>query len=130
MTLVRLLLDTHVFLWAVTDSRRLSSRTRAVIRGAEKVYVSAASIWEIAIKTRLGKLKAEPRALVSAIEDSGFKELPVAAAHAAHVASLPLHHTDPFDRLLVAQALIEPLHLLTADSTLAEYSELVMMCEG
>ena len=125
---MRLLLDTHVFLWAVSGSRQLTPKIRAVIKGADEVFVSAASIWEIAVKVRLGKLEADPVAMVEAIEESGFKELPVRAAHAAHVANLPLHHTDPFDRLLVAQAVTEPLRLLTADGALAIYSELVVLC--
>jgi PIN domain nuclease of toxin-antitoxin system len=125
---VRLLLDTHVFLWAVSGSRHLTPKIRAVINGADQVLVSAASIWEIAIKVRFGKLEADPVAVVEAIDESGFKELPVRAAHAAHVANLPLHLTDPFDRLLVAQAVMEPLRLLTADGTLAVYSELVLVC--
>ena len=123
-----MLLDTHVFLWAVSGSRQLTPKIRAVIKGADEVFVSAASIWEIAIKVRLGKLEAEPVAMAGAIEESGFKELPVRAVHAAYVANLPLHHTDPFDRLLVAQAVTEPLRLLTADGALAIYSELVVLC--
>ena len=125
---MRLLLDTHVFLWAVSGSRQLTPKIRAVIKGADEVFVSAASIWEIAIKVRLGKLEADPVAMVEAIEESGFKELPVRAAHAAHVANLPLLHADPFDRLLIAQAVTEPLRLLTADAGLASYSELVVLC--
>ena len=125
---MRLLLDTHVFLWAVSGSRQLTPKIRAVIKGADEVFVSAASIWEIAIKVRLGKLEADPVAMVEAIEESGFKELPVRAAHAAHVANLPLLHADPFDRLLIAQAVTEPLRLLTADAGLARYSELVVLC--
>ena len=92
---------------------------------AEHIYVSAASIWEIAIKARLGKIKGDPQQLVQAIADSGFIELPVSAQHAARVAQLPLHHHDPFDRLLVAQSLSEPLLLLTADVALAQYGGLV-----
>ena len=89
------------------------------------VYVSAASIWEIAIKAALGRIEADVPALTDAIAESGFAELPVRAQHAARVASLPLHHGDPFDRLLVAQALTEPLRLVTADAVLARYTELV-----
>ena len=89
--------------------------------------VSAASIWEIAIKSRLGKIEGDPLAMADAIERSGFSELAVSARHAATVARLPLHHADPFDRLLVAQAISEPLILLTADSMLTRYSELVRM---
>jgi PIN domain nuclease of toxin-antitoxin system len=123
---MRLLLDTHVFLWAVTGSAKLKPRIRQRMAAADAVFVSAASIWEIAIKTRLGKLMAEPTALVAAIAESGMMELPVRAFHAAKVAELPAHHTDPFDRLLVAQAVTEPMHLLTADALLAQYSELVV----
>ena len=89
--------------------------------------MSAASIWEAAIKIRLGKLDADPDELVEAIGRSGFVELPVRASHAAAVALLPPHHADPFDRLLVAQARCEPLHLLTADATLVRYGELVRL---
>ena len=124
---MRLLLDTHVFLWAVAGSRQLKSATRTMMQAADEVMVSSASIWEIAIKVRLGKLAADPVALVAAIVDSGFKELPVRALHAAQVAALPLHHTDPFDRLLIAQAMVEPLRFLTADDVLAKYSELVVL---
>lgn len=125
---MRLLLDTHVFLWIVAGSGLLKSKTRKMIETADEVFVSSASIWEIAIKVRIGKLRADPDALVSAISESGFNELPVRSAQAARVASLPLHHTDPFDRLLVAQAILEPLHFLTADASLAKYSELVVPC--
>jgi PIN domain nuclease of toxin-antitoxin system len=118
---MRLLLDTHVFLWAVTANRRLKVNTRAFLSRADVVYVSAASIWEIAIKARLGKIEADAAFLVDAIDSSGFQELPVSARHAAAVARLPLHHNDPFDRLLLAQAFLEPLRFVTADSTLAAY---------
>ena len=124
---MRLLLDTHIFLWAVAGSRLLKPAARRAIQAADQVYVSAASIWEVAIKAPLGKIKADPDELVAAIEASGFVELPVRAAHAAGVARLPLHHHDPFDRLLVAQAIAEPLKLLTADATLARYSNIVML---
>jgi PIN domain nuclease of toxin-antitoxin system len=118
---MRLLLDTHVFLWAVAGNRRLKPATRLYLSQAEAVYVSAASIWEIAIKSRLGKIDADPAALARAIEESGFQELAVSARHAAAVASLPLHHTDPFDRILLAQAFTDPLRLVTADSALTAY---------
>lgn len=122
---MRLLLDTHVFLWAVADSPRLNAEARRMIADAEVVHVSAASVWEAAIKVRLGKLRADVDALAGAIAGSGFVELPVRAAHCAGVALLPEHHADPFDRLLVAQALAEPLRLVTADAQLARYPALV-----
>ncbi len=124
---MRLLLDTHIFLWVVAGNSALKSPARRIIEGADKVYVSAASLWEIAIKSRLGRIDAEVDELIAAIDASGLLELPVRAVHAAGVAKLPLHHTDPFDRLLIAQAIAEPLRLLTADAMLARYSDLVLM---
>jgi PIN domain nuclease of toxin-antitoxin system len=124
---MRLLLDTHVFLWAVAGSAALKPQARRLIESADAVYVSAASLWEVAIKVRLGKLEADPDELAAAIDASGFHELPVRAAHAVGVARLPPHHHDPFDRLLVAQALAEPLKLLTADAALSRYSDLVVL---
>jgi len=124
---MRLLLDTHVFLWAVAGSPLLKPAARRLLESADEVYVSAASIWEIAIKSRLGKIEADPQELAAAIEASGFSELPVRATHAAGIAHLALHHNDPFDRLLIAQALAEPLRLITADETLAKYSDLVVL---
>jgi PIN domain nuclease of toxin-antitoxin system len=118
---MRLLLDTHIFLWAVVGSPLLKASTRRLLECAEEVYVSAASIWEVA------KIDADPAELVAAIEPSGFLELPVSAAHAAAVARLELHHNDPFDRLLIAQALAEPLKLVTADAVLAKYSDVVVV---
>ena len=124
---MRLLLDTHIFLRAVAGSALLKPPVRRVIESANLVYVSAASIWEVAIKARLGKIEADPDELAAAIDASGFVELPVRASHAAGVARLALHHSDPFDRLLLAQAIAEPLRLLTADALLAQYSDVVML---
>lgn len=123
---MRLLLDTHIFLWAVAGSPRLKPAARRLIEAAEQVYVSAASIWEVAIKAQLGKIEADPQALTDAIAASGFVELGVRATHAAGVARLAPHHSDPFDRLLVAQALAEPLRLLTADAALVQYGDIVL----
>lgn len=124
---MRLLLDTHIFLWAVAGSRLLKPKVRRLIEAADEVHVSAASVWEIAIKVRLGKLDADAQELARAIEGSGFIELPVTAAHAAGVARLEQHHNDPFDRLLISQALAEPLRLVTADGVLARYSDVVLL---
>jgi PIN domain nuclease of toxin-antitoxin system len=122
---MRLLLDTHLFIWSVTGDRRLKSGLRTYLASAEAVYVSAASIWEIAIKVRLGKIDGDPEELAAAIESSGFLELAVTARHAASVAKLPMHHNDPFDRLLLAQAFSEPLRLLTVDKVLERYGGVV-----
>ncbi len=124
---MRFLLDTHIFLWAVAGSPLLKPAARRLIESADEVYVSAASVWEVAIKSRLGKIEVDPHELTAAIEASGFLELPVRATHAAGVAHLALHHNDPFDRLLVAQALAEPLKLITVDETLAKYSDVVVL---
>ena len=121
------LLDTQIYLWYLADSARLGKPARALIAAAERVVVSAASIWEAALKRSIGKLTVVPDDLVAGITASGFVELPVTAPHAARVSALPALHRDPFDRLLVAQALYEPLHLMTADRALRRYSELVVV---
>jgi PIN domain nuclease of toxin-antitoxin system len=123
---MRLLLDTHVFLWSVTDDRKLTKAARKLILDAEDVFVSSASIWEASIKAGLGKLDVDVNLLVSEIEASGFSELPVRAVHAAMVRHLPDVHRDPFYRLLVAQALSEPLRLMTSDGHLSKYTDLVI----
>jgi PIN domain nuclease of toxin-antitoxin system len=123
---MRLLLDTHVFLWAVTDDRKLTKAARKLIVDASEVFVSSASIWEASIKAGLGKLEVDVNLLVAEIDASGFLELPVRAVHAAMVRDLPDVHRDPFDRLLVAQALSEPLRLLTSDGHLSKYTDLVI----
>jgi len=122
----RILLDTHLLLWAVADPRKLPPGARSRIDAAE-VYVSAVSIWEVSIKAALGKLSADPAELLAEIEPAGFILLPVSGEHAAAVARLPPVHTDPFDRMLVAQAKTEPLLLLTNDSILAGYGDCVKL---
>ena len=122
---MRILLDTHVYLWWLQDHPNLSAAARTKIVAATDVYVSSASIWEAAIKVGIGKLEVDIDQLLAEIDNSGFRELPVSARHAALVTRLPDIHRDPFDRILVAQALCEPLRLLTADSILQGYSELV-----
>jgi PIN domain nuclease of toxin-antitoxin system len=126
---MRILLDTHVFIWVVADSRRLRAPARALLASADEVWVSAASIWEIAIKSRIGKISGDATALANAIGQSGFRELPVLSRHSARVATLPLHHNDPFDRLLIAQAVCEPLRFVTADSALAAYGPIVNLID-
>ncbi|WP_176049519.1 type II toxin-antitoxin system VapC family toxin [Burkholderia sp. BCC1644] len=118
---MRLLLDTHIFLWIVTNDPKLSARARRLISAADERFVSSASIWEAAIKAGLGKLDIDLGKLIRAIGASGIRELPVRAVHGAAVRDLPHHHRDPFDRLLVAQARHEPLQLVTADAHLARY---------
>jgi PIN domain nuclease of toxin-antitoxin system len=122
---MRLLLDTHIFLWIADSSLRLNAKARELVESASAVYISSATIWEVAVKSRIGKMIVDPDALLLEIDKCGFQELPVSGRHAVGVARLPLIHNDPFDRLLVAQALSETMRLLTADAKLAAYSELV-----
>ena len=121
---MRVLLDTHVLLWSLSEPSKLSGSMRKKIDAAE-VYVSAASIWEISIKSAVGKLAANPAEILSAIEPAGFSLLPISGEHAAKVAELPLLHKDPFDRMLLAQAAIEPMMLLTNDEALRGYGSFV-----
>ena len=116
----RLLLDTHVFLWWREESRRLGREARAAIGAAEVVFVSAATAWEAAIKIALGRLQL-PDTVESGVADSGFEKLPIDFAHAAAAGQLPAHHSDPFDRMLVAQARLETLTLVTHDRHLKPY---------
>lgn len=117
----RLLLDTHVFIWWRTRSRPLSERIIEQVGDADAVFVSLASAWEMAIKTASGKLQA-PSSVYEAIVESGFTPLPITFDHVGLVASLPLHHRDPFDRMLAAQAIHEGLTLVTHDRQFAPYA--------
>lgn len=115
---MRLLLDTHAFVW--WDNDELPELVSRQIQRADEVFVSAVTAWEIAIKAALGKLEARG-AVATAVADYGFTPLPIALRHADAVRKLPPHHRDPFDRLLVAQALEEGLTIVTADRVLKKY---------
>ncbi len=122
---MRALLDTHTFLWWITDNPQLSSRIREIIRdGNNELFLSAASGWEIVIKAQLGRLHL-PDNLEHFISEqltiNAIYGLPVQMSHALHVFVLPNHHQDPFDRILVAQAQLENLAILTADPRIARY---------
>ena len=123
---MRLLLDTHLLLWAAAKSHRLPAQARELVEDpANDAYFSAASIWEIAIKRALRRtdFTVDLTDLLKALPAMGFVELPVTSGHAARVARLPDLHRDPFDRLLVAQSLAEPLTLISNDAVLARYSQ-------
>jgi PIN domain nuclease of toxin-antitoxin system len=122
---MQILLDTHLFLWWLKEDPQLSKRAISIITHADIVYISSVSIWEAAIKIQLGKLNANIHELVDAIGNEGFVELPLLAKQAALVTTLPNIHRDPFDRMLIAQAITEPLRLVTSDIILKNYSELV-----
>ena len=127
---MRLLLDTQIFLWALDQAHRIPPAARDAIEQTENaVFVSAVVIWEIAIKTSLGRLEVQPadlRRLPGLIDASGFDELPVLARHAAGIHALPWHHRDPFDRLLIAQARDEGLTLVTVDPAMRAYDVAVL----
>ena len=118
---MNLLLDTHALLWWLADDAGLSEEARASIGDPQHtVYVSAATAWEIAIKRALGKLDA-PGDLGAAVSASGFQELPITITHALAAGQLPNNHSDPFDRMLVAQAMLEGLTLVTRDDRIASH---------
>jgi PIN domain nuclease of toxin-antitoxin system len=118
---VTLLLDTHVVLWWRSDSPRLTTAIRRTIASADEVMVSAASGWEVALKLGVGKVKLKD-SFAWMVQDSGFTELPVSLIHTEHLATLPRHHRDPFDRMLVAQAQVEGFSLVTRDRQFEPYS--------
>jgi PIN domain nuclease of toxin-antitoxin system len=117
---VRLLLDTHVVLWWRLDSRRLGRTARSAIASATSVYVSAASAWEVAIKVVIGRLRLEA-SFAEHVAAAGFEELPILFTHAAEAGVLPPHHADPFDRMLIAQARVDRLTLVTHDRIFESY---------
>lgn len=127
---MRFLVDSHILLWVQLEPEKLPSKARELLRAPEnEFFFSAASIWELAIKARLQRVnfQASPSELARGAVESGFTEVPVWASVAARVATLPLHHRDPFDRLLIAQAQDMPARLLTVDKQLLVYSELVTL---
>jgi PIN domain nuclease of toxin-antitoxin system len=125
---VRLLLDTHILLWWLNDAPLLPARAGALIADRRnQIFVSPMSVWEMAIKSQLGKLRADVDEVRTAVQHSGFQPLPFTLEHAAAVAKLPHHHRDPFDRALVAQAALGPLMLLTHDDSLALYGDQVLL---
>ncbi|MEM5317354.1 type II toxin-antitoxin system VapC family toxin [Paraburkholderia sp. JHI869] len=127
---MNVLLDTHIALWAIADSPKLPAAARELILApTSTIYVSTASIWEIGIKYSLqrGDMPLSGEAALHYFRQAGYRILPIEAEHAVAVESLPLHHQDPFDRLLVAQALTEPLRLISHDRQVARYSDTVVL---
>ena len=127
---MRLLLDTHIALWAITDDPKLPQAARSLIMAASnEIIVSAASIWEISIKHSLarGDMPVSGNEALLYFQEAGYRLLSVSAEHAAYVETLPPIHADPFDRILIAQALSEPVRLITHDALLTGYGELIML---
>ena len=121
---MKLLLDTHLLLWAAGAPPKLSRAAVALLDNPEnELMFSAVNLWEIAIKRSLGRagFEVEPQVFLRRLLANGYSELPVSSAHAVAVGELPNHHRDPFDRLLVAQAIVEGVVLVTADAALARY---------
>lgn len=126
---MNLLLDTHVALWAITDSPKLTQTARELLQSPKAIlWVSAASLWEISIKHALGKggMPISGAEALVYFQESGYGLLNVEAEHAVAVETLPAHHQDPFDRILVAQALVEPMRLVTHDATVALYNDTII----
>ncbi|MDR3089493.1 MAG: type II toxin-antitoxin system VapC family toxin [Desulfobulbaceae bacterium] len=124
---MRLLLDTNVLLWALTDSPRIENVRNLLLADDNDVFVSAVSWWKIAIKTRIGKFKADISELRLATRDSGFLELPLLGGHAEILTGINAFHNDPFDHMLLSQAMTEPMRLLSGDRMLRKYSSLVLL---
>ena len=121
---MKFLLDTHLLLWTAGDPKRLSAKARKLINEpTSELFFSAASLWEIAIKCGLGRddFKVDVRLLRRGLLDNGYSELPVGSEHAVAIDSLPPIHKDPFDRILIAQAMVEGITLLTSDAVVAQY---------
>ncbi len=116
------LLDTHTFLWWVSNSRQLSDTSRDIISdGYNRIFISIASQWEIGIKASIGRLDFPIDELSVSIEKNGFESLAINADHITESAHLPMHHRDPFDRMLIAQARLESLTLISKDTTFPNY---------
>ena len=125
---MRILLDTHIALWAVTGSAQLAPEAVQAILAADEVFVSTASLWEIAIKRSLGRgdMPVSSSQALHAFESAGYSMLDIKPVHVLRVEQLAPIHRDPFDRLLVVQALVEPMTLITRDATVARYSDAIM----
>jgi PIN domain nuclease of toxin-antitoxin system len=124
----RLLLDTHILLWLLEPgAARLPTEARQLIARANDAYVSIVSLWEIAIKLAKGHLDLDLDLLIEAIDAAGLSEVAVEREHVRVLRALPQHHRDPFDRMLVAQAAVEPFHLITSDEKLVPYGDFVVL---
>jgi PIN domain nuclease of toxin-antitoxin system len=125
---MKLLLDTHILLWWLNDDEKLPEKTKYLIEQPDNVvYVSHISLWEIQIKIMIGKLHAELSAIVEQLPKNNFLELASRTNHIITLSQLPMHHQDPFDRMLIAQAISEPLNLITHDKNVALYSDSIIL---
>jgi PIN domain nuclease of toxin-antitoxin system len=128
---VKLLLDTHALLWWLADDKQIGRRARELVEDpANDVLVSMVSLWEIAVKMRVGKLKAEIGVITDAVEKEGFALLDIGVTHLLTLVTLPVHHRDPFDHLLIAQAITEDATFLTEDRNARRYPARIVTCSG
>lgn len=128
---MKLLLDTHALLWWLSDDARLGSQARGLIADpGHDVLVSVVSLWEITLKARIGKLNADIREIFEAIDRQGFVSIEIGRVHLATLAGLPVHHRDPFDHLLIAQAIVEGATLVSDDRTVSLYPVQTVPCSG
>lgn len=128
---MRFLLDTHAILWWLSDDRRLGEQARDIIENpANDIAVSVASLWEIVVKVRVGKLEADISEVIRALETEAFDFLAIQPAHLQRLAELPLHHRDPFDHLLIAQSIAEDATFMTEDQHASLYGVRLVRCSG
>lgn len=128
---MRLLLDTHALLWWLNDDEKLGDQARHLIGdSANEVLVSAVSLWEITVKLRIGKLDADIGEILAVLPDQGFERLDIADSHLTALAALPVHHRDPFDHLLMAQAIAEGAHFVSDDRNVPLYGIPFLTCSG
>jgi PIN domain nuclease of toxin-antitoxin system len=126
---VKLLLDTHTLLWWLADEARIGARAKDMLADPRHdVLVSVVSLWEIVVKQRIGKLEAEVEAIAKAVDQGGFRWLDISVPHLMTLASLPMHHRDPFDHLLIAQAITEGAVFVSEDGHVARYPVQAMTC--
>jgi len=128
---MKLLLDTHALLWWLTDDKQLGRQARELIEDpGNDILVSMVSLWEIVVKTRIGKLQADIKEITDAVQQEGFILLDIAVAHLLTLAGLPMHHRDPFDHLLIAQAIAEDATFISEDRNTARYAARTVTCSG
>ena len=128
---MKFLLDTHALLWWLADDDQLGSRAREVVADpANDILVSMVSLWEIVVKVRVGKLQADIGEIIDAVQREGFTVLNVGMAHLVTLAGLPMHHRDPFDHLLIAQAMTEDATFVSEDRNAARYPVRMVACSG
>jgi PIN domain nuclease of toxin-antitoxin system len=128
---MKILLDTHALLWWLADDKQLGRRARELVEDpGNDVLISMVSLWEIAVKSRIGKLQADIKEIADAVGQEGFTMLDIAVTHLETLAGLPTHHRDPFDQLLIAQAITEDATFVSEDRNAARYAARVMTCSG